>query len=145
FAEKLTTVSPTYAREIVHSNWVGAGLEGLLRHRQGDLTGIMNGVDYDRWSPEKDPLIPQHYSPQDLSGKAACKAALQQEVGLDPAAGTMLCETIGRLAHQKCYDVLAETVPSLMEGGVQHQLIGTADGVLDEQFAAPPTRYLAHV
>src|SRR5437763_8660567 len=127
FAEKLTTVSPTYAREIVHSNEVGAGLEGLLRHRQSDLTGIMNGVDYERWSPEKDPLIPQHYSPQDLSGKAACKAALQEEVGLDPAPGTMLCATIGRLAHQKGYDVLAETVPSMMERGSQLLLLGTGD------------------
>ncbi|TMA40659.1 MAG: glycosyltransferase, partial [Deltaproteobacteria bacterium] len=129
----------------VHSNEVGAGLEGLLRHRQGDLTGIMNGVDYDRWSPEKDPLIPQHYSPQDLSGKAACKAALQQEVGLDPAAGTMLCATIGRLAHQKGYDVLAETVPSMMERGVQLLLLGTGDAVLEEQFAALATRYPGHV
>src|SRR5207248_2445291 len=112
---------------------------------QGDLTGIMNGVDYDRWSPEKDPLIPQHYSPQDLSGKAACKAALQQEVGLDPAAGTMLCATIGRLAHQKGYDVLAETVPSMMERGVQLLLLGTGDAVLEEQFAALATRYPGHV
>jgi len=145
FAEKLTTVSPTYAREIVHSNEVGAGLEGLLRHRQSDLTGIMNGVDYERWSPEKDPLIPQHYSAEDLSGKAACKAALQQEVGLDPAAGTMLCATIGRLAHQKGYDVLAETVPSMMERGVQLLLLGTGDAVLEEQFAALAARYPGHV
>src|SRR5262249_46982317 len=68
FAEKLTTVSPTYAREIVESTETGAGLEGLLRHRAQDLTGIMNGVDYTQWSPERDPALERNYSPQDLSG-----------------------------------------------------------------------------
>jgi len=145
FAEKLTTVSPTYAREIVESTETGAGLEGLLRHRQADLTGIMNGVDYERWSPDRDPLLPQRYSAQDLSGKAACKAALQQEVGLDQEPGTMLCATIGKLVHQKGYDVLAEAVPSMMERKVQLVHLGTGDAALEEQFAALATRYPGRV
>ena len=145
FAEKLTTVSPTYAREIVQSTETGAGLEGLLRHRQADLTGIMNGVDYERWSPDKDPLIPQRYSAQDLSGKAACKTALQQEVGLDQEPGTMVCATIGGLVHQKGYDVLAEAVPGMMERKVQLVHLGAGDAAMEEQFAALATRYPGRV
>src|SRR5205823_3192869 len=71
FAEKLTTVSPTYAREIVESPETGAGLEGLLRHRRQDLVGIMNGVDYEGWNPETDANLEQRYTVQDLAGKAA--------------------------------------------------------------------------
>src|SRR5205814_825943 len=68
FADKLTTVSPTYAREIVQSPETGAGLEGLLRHREQDLVGIMNGVDYSRWNPEVDPALPQRYSATEPCG-----------------------------------------------------------------------------
>lgn len=136
FAEKLTTVSPTYAREIVESTETGAGLEGLLRHRQQDLSGIMNGVDYERWSPETDPLIPQRYSPHDLSGKAVSKASLQEELGLDKDPGAMLCAAIGRLAHQKGYDILAQALPEMMERKVQFALLGTGDNALEEEFAS---------
>ncbi len=136
FADKLATVSPTYAREIVESSETGAGLEGLLRHRKADLTGIMNGVDYDRWSPERDAFIPHRYSAEDLSGKAECKAELQQELGLDPQPGTMLCAAIGRLAHQKGYDMLAQAVPGMMSRGAQLALLGTGDAPLEEVFAA---------
>jgi starch synthase len=112
-----------------------------LRHRQTDLTGIMNGVDYERWSPDKDANLTQRYSAKDLAGKTACKAALQQEVGLEPVPGTMLCASVGRLVHQKGYDVLAEAVPSMMERGVQLVLLATGDTVLEEQFAALASRY----
>jgi starch synthase len=149
FAEKLTTVSPTYAREIVQSRETGAGLEGLLRHRQADLTGIMNGVDYERWSPEKDPALPRRYSAEDLSGKAECKAALQEELGLDRDPGTMLCAAIGRLAHQKGYDIVAQALPGMMERKVQFAMLGTGDGALEEEFAAlavkHPTRISAQL
>ncbi|HEY6909576.1 MAG TPA: glycogen synthase GlgA [Myxococcales bacterium] len=149
FAEKLTTVSPTYAREIVQSRETGAGLEGLLRHRQADLTGIMNGVDYQRWSPEKDPALPHRYSANDLSGKAQCKAALQEELGLDREAGTMLCAAIGRLAHQKGYDIVAQALPAMMERKVQFVMLGTGDSALEEEFAAlavkHPTRISAQL
>jgi starch synthase len=145
FADKLTTVSPTYAREIVESSETGAGLEGLLRHRKADLTGIMNGVDYEQWSPDKDPLIPQRYSAQDLSGKAACKADLQRELGLEQQPGTLLCAAIGRLAHQKGYDILARAVPEMMARGVQLALLGTGDAALEEEFAALAVKYPSRV
>ncbi len=145
FAEKLTTVSPTYAREIVQSSQIGAGLEGLLRHRQADLTGIMNGVDYERWNPEKDPAIAHRYSANDLSGKAVCKASLQQELGLDVEPGTILCAAIGRLVHQKGYDVLAQAAPALVNRRAQLVMLGTGDAALEEEFAALAVRFPGRV
>jgi starch synthase len=141
FADKLTTVSPTYAKEIVESPQTGAGLEGLLRHRRADLVGIMNGVDYDRWSPQKDPLIEQRYTAQDTSGKTVCKASLQRELGLAVDAQAMLCGAIGRLAHQKGYDILAQAMPSLMERKVQVALLGTGDAALEHEFTRLSEKY----
>src|SRR5262249_6959454 len=141
FADKLTTVSPTYAREIVQSPETGAGLEGLLRHRQQDLSGIMNGVDYSRWSPDVDPALPQRYSAGDLSGKAADKAALQRELGLDVDERALLTAAIGRLAHQKGYDLLAQALPRMIERHVQFVLLGTGDSVLEQEFRALADRH----
>ena len=136
FADKLTTVSPTYAKEIISSPSTGAGLEGLLQHRAHDLTGIMNGVDYERWSPDTDPVLAERYSAADLSGKRACKAALQGELGLDVEPGTLLLGAIGRLAHQKGYDILAAALPALLERRVQVALLGTGDAALEERFTS---------
>ena len=108
---------------------------------QADLTGIMNGVDYERWSPEKDPALPRRYSAQDLSGKAECKAALQEELGLDRDPGTMLCAAIGRLAHQKGYDIVAQALPAMMERKVQFAILGTGDSTLEEEFAGLAVKY----
>ena len=121
------------------------GPGGLLRHRQADLTGIMNGVDYDRWSPEKDPALPHRYSSLDLSGKAECKAALQEELGLDRTLEAMLCAAIGRLAHQKGYDIVAQALPGMMERKVQFALLGTGDSALEEEFAALAVKYPTRV
>jgi starch synthase len=141
FGDKLSTVSPTYAKEIVTSPETGAGLEGLLRHRAADLAGIMNGVDYEQWSPETDPVLEQRYSAQDLSGKAVCKAALQRELGLTEDAGSMVCAAIGRLVHQKGYDILAQALPAMMERKVQVALLGTGDAALEEEFIALSQKY----
>ena len=141
FADKLTTVSPTYAREIVASQHTGAGLEGLLTHRAADLVGIMNGVDYARWSPDTDEALPQRYSAKDLSGKAADKAALQQELGFKTDPRTLVCAAIGRLVHQKGYDLLAQAVPGLVERKVQFVMLGQGDSALEEQFSALAAKY----
>jgi starch synthase len=145
FGDKLTTVSPTYAREIVESPETGAGLEGLLQHRRGDLVGIMNGVDYERWSPETDPDLDQRYSAQDLSGKAVCKAAVQRDLGLTVDSEVMLCAAIGRLVHQKGYDILAQALPAMMERKVQVALLGTGDAALEEEFKALAQKYAGRV
>jgi len=136
FADKLTTVSPTYAKEIVESPETGAGLEGLLRHRQHDLVGIMNGVDYSRWSPEIDSNLPQRYSRSDPSAKAACKAALQKELGLAVDPNALLTAAIGRLAHQKGYDLIARALPEMVSRKVQFVMLGTGDTTLEEEFRA---------
>ncbi|MFL5453663.1 MAG: glycogen synthase GlgA, partial [Myxococcales bacterium] len=149
FADKLTTVSPTYAKEIVESPETGAGLEGLLRHRRHDLVGIMNGVDYSRWSPENDPNLPQRYSRSDPSAKAACKAALQKELGLAVDPNALLTAAIGRLAHQKGYDLIARALPQMVSRNVQFVMLGTGDTTLEEEFRAlaakHPTRISARI
>ena len=145
FADKLTTVSPTYAKEIVASPDTGAGLEGLLRHRVQDLTGVMNGVDYERWSPSSDPLIEQRYSPADLAGKSVDKASLQRELGLEADSGALLCAAIGRLAHQKGYDILAKAVPQMMQRKVQLALLGTGDAALEAEFTSLAESYPGRV
>ena len=145
FADKLTTVSPTYAREITMSPETGAGLDGLLRGRKDDLTGIMNGVDYSLWSPEIDPALPAKYSAQDLSGKAVCKAALQKELGLDVDPKALLSSAIGRLVHQKGYDLLLDSVPALVDRGVQVALLGTGEDHLQQAFLKLAERFPGRV
>ena len=145
FGDKLTTVSPTYAREIVQSPETGAGLDGLLRSREADLKGILNGADYGLWSPEIDAALPARYSANDLSGKALCKAGLQKELGLAEDAKAPLAAAIGRLAHQKGYDLLAEAVPGMIERGAQVALLGTGDGELEKAFGRLAEKYPGRV
>src|SRR5258708_9716292 len=101
----------------------------------------MNGVDYEEWSPENDSFLEQRYSPQDLSGKAVCKAALQRELGLTVDSQAMVCAAIGRLVHQKGYDILAQALPAMMERKVQVALLGTGDAALEEEFVALSEKY----
>ncbi len=99
-ADCLTAVSPTYAREIQTPEF-GFGLDGLLRHRSADLVGILNGADLDGWDPESDHYLPARFSAADLSGKAACKAALQRELGLPEDPDRPLVSMVSRLVDQK--------------------------------------------
>ncbi len=145
FGDKLTTVSPTYAQEILASSETGAGLEGLLQHRKADLTGILNGADYQQWSPELDGALPAKFSARDLSGKAVCKAALQKELGLAGDPRAPLAAAIGRLVHQKGYDLLAQAVPGLVERGVQVALLGTGDTELEHAFVELAARFPGRV
>ena len=124
FADALTTVSRRYAEEIQTPEF-GCGLEGLLQERSGDLTGIMNGVDYGAWNPETDPLIPARYSSADLTGKAKCKAALQAETGLAADAQAPLIGIISRLDRQKGFDLIAEALDTIVAAGAQIVLLGT--------------------
>src|SRR5260221_192430 len=115
--------------------------EGLAQHRGQDLTGIMNGVDYSQWSPEGGPALDQRYSASDLSGKSVDKAALQRELGLAVDSEALLCAAIGRLAHQKGYDILAKAVPELVQRKAQLALLGTGDTALEAEFAALAERF----
>lgn len=113
FADRLVTVSPTYAGEILTPEH-GFGLDGLLRHRAGCLRGILNGVDYSVWDPRRDPHIARLYGSNSLNGKRINKLALQRELGLIQDEDAFLLGCIARLTHQKGTDLLLDAMPDLM-------------------------------
>ena len=112
-AHLLTTVSPTYAREIM-GNVYGMGMEDLLRQRHATVIGILNGVDYREWDPATDPLIPARYTSDDLSGKAQCKIELMRQMGLAQNPDRPLIGIVTRLAGQKGIDLLQQALPALL-------------------------------
>src|SRR4029079_13618272 len=114
----LSTVSPTYAREIQTPDF-GCGLDGVLAQRSGDLFGILNGIDIEEWNPAIDAQLPARYDADDLSGKATCKAALQAEAGLPVRPDVPLLALIGRLIPQKGVDVLANALERLLSWDLQ--------------------------
>ena len=132
FADYLTTVSPTYAREILTPEF-GFGLEGVLRKRAGRVLGILNGIDIDRWNPETDSYLPAPYSVIDRSGKLKCKQALQREFQL-PETSVPLLGIIARLTSQKGLDLLAAIIPQLMEMNLQLVILGTGEPELEARF-----------
>ena len=105
----------------------------------------MNGVDYDRWSPSTDPLIEQRYSAADTSGKTVCKAAVQRDLGLAVDGEAMLCGAIGRLVHQKGYDIIARALPEMMKRKVQVALLGMGDAALEQEFTRLAEKYPGRV
>ena len=124
FADAVSTVSPTYCREI-QTPAFGVGLDGLLRARRPRLHGILNGLGGGLWSPATDPALPVRYSPARLSGKAACKAALQQELGLRGDPGLPLAAMVSRLDPQKGFDLLLEGWEALLARGLQVVILGS--------------------
>ncbi len=134
YAQRVTTVSPTYAREIATEAF-GFGLDGLIRARGADVSGILNGVDGAVWNPGADAMIAATYSSSALDGKARCKADLQRMLGLhvDPAAP--LLAIVSRLTAQKGLDLLLEALPALLAQGAQVAVQGTGDAVLEAAFA----------
>jgi starch synthase len=131
YADALTTVSPTYAREILTPQG-GAGLDGLLRHRQADLTGILNGIDVQEWDPARDPHLAAPYSARDLSGKARCKAALQAELGLPARPDVPLLGVVSRLTEQKGMDLIAAALPAITARELQVAVLGSGEPIYQE-------------
>ncbi len=144
FAEAITTVSPSYAREI-QTPEQGCGLDGLLRHRADVLHGILNGVDYDVWSPAQDGAIAACYGVDDTAGKAACKAALQRECGLALEPGSPLFGIVSRLTEQKGLPLVLESLPDLLDAGGQLVVLGAGDARLEAEFAAAAARHPGRV
>jgi starch synthase len=127
FADMLSTVSPSYAREIQTLRY-GSGLDGLLRDRHADLRGIVNGIDPEIWSPLREPMIARNYDAATVDlGKAACKAWLQSKAGLPQRPDTPLLAQIGRLDPQKGWDLLAAVAEDLLERDVQLVVLGAGD------------------
>ncbi len=112
-ADLLTTVSPTYAEEIQRPDY-GMWLDGILRARSKDLVGILNGVDYDEWNPETDPLIPANYSSRRINGKHRCKVALMREMGLAGDREQPLIGVVTRLVSQKGIELMERVLPGLL-------------------------------
>ena len=127
-ADAITTVSPTYAEEI-QTPEVGYGLDGVLVRRRQALTGILNGVDYEEWSPECDAYIAARYSADDLAGKAACKADLQTILGLPVDPQVPLIGIVSRLADQKGFDLIAAVAPQLLRKRLQIVVLGSGDAL----------------
>src|SRR6478609_1695359 len=139
FSDAVSTVSPTYAKEVMTAEY-GCGLEGVLASRADGVTGITNGIDVATWNPETDSYLPAQYTVADLSGKQTCKRALQRELGL-PNRDVPLLAVIGRLTFQKGFDLLIEVIPELMYLDTQIVVLGTGDHQLEQQFIAAKAGY----
>lgn len=138
YADHITTVSPTYAREI-QQEALGFGMQGLLTRRSNKLTGIVNGIDTGDWNPATDPHLAQGYDAGNMAGKAANKLAMQEKMGLKRDPDIPLLGMISRITHQKGGDLLLEIAPQLLQENVQIVLLGTGETALENSF-----RNLAH-
>jgi starch synthase len=148
FADAVTTVSPTYAREITTPAY-GCGLDSFLQHTARRLTGILNGIDIADWDPATDPSLPTHYDSADLSGKRSCRAALAHELGFDVDERELLVGIVSRFASQKGLDLVADLAPELRALGVCVVVLGTGDPALEDRFralaATPDSRLFARI
>jgi len=140
WSDAVSTVSPGYAREIQTPEY-GFGLDGFLR-RHGPITGILNGVDYNEWNPEHDPLIARSYSAGDFSGKRACKQALLAEYGLpQDNLDRPLLAIISRFAAQKGFDILEDAASRLLQEDLNLVVLGSGDLPYETMFRALAQAY----
>lgn len=136
YSDIITTVSPTYASEIQYRPEFGHGMEGLLKHRNSDLFGILNGIDEEIWDPSTDMFLERGYELKSFArGKAAAKKALQNELGLEENKDRVLAGVVSRLDQQKGLDVLLEAAPEFLDK-VQFVILGQGDPGLTDAFGA---------
>ncbi len=138
-ADQITTVSTTYAREIMTPD-LGERLDGVLRLREKDLVGIINGIDYAVYNPMTDPALVARYDADDPGNKGRCKAALLQELGLEIRPDRPLIAAVGRVVPQKGSDLLAAALPKLLKADVAAVIVGTGDPVLVSKLAAAASK-----
>jgi starch synthase len=143
-ADRITTVSPTYAAEICTSDG-GMGMDGLLRTRADRLSGILNGIDVEVWDPASDPLIAANFTAADLAPRAMDKADVQARLSLDPDPDALLFAVISRLSWQKGLDLLLAAVPTLLAQGAQLALLGSGDGWLEAGFASAAAAHAGRI
>ena len=131
FSDYLTTVSPTYAKEILTPEG-GFGLEGVLRNRRAQFEGILNGIDVDLWNPSTDSYLTASYTASNRENKRLCKEAVRREFHLPDIEGPLVA-VIGRMASQKGFDLIVEAIPHLMNAGMQFVILGTGDPEIEER------------
>jgi starch synthase len=134
YADRITTVSPTYAEEIKRDEF-GYGLSGLLLYRSDDLTGIINGIDVETWNPAKDPLIAEQYDADLLELKVDNKLALQRAVGLPEDPDVMVLGNVGRMVEQKGIDIILDALPELVQLPVQIVIEGSGESAFEVRLA----------
>ena len=144
FADKLTTVSPTYAQEIMTAEQ-GFGLEGVVRQRANDLVGILNGVDYDQWNPWTDPYLKRHQGDNNLTVKENCKKHMLRMLDLPEMPNTPVLAMISRLTAQKGLDLVESVFDRLMVRPLQFVLLGSGDARYGDYFRAAAARYPSRV
>ena len=148
FADLITTVSPGYAREIATHEF-GCGLDGVIRGRGAQVSGILNGIDDAVWDHARDAAIAQRYDAERPQGKQVCRQALQAELGLAPDADALLLTVVSRLTSQKGLDLVLAALPALLNAGVQLAVQGTGDPALEAAFRmaqqAHPGRVHVHI
>ena len=133
YADSITTVSPSYAKEIQTPEF-GFGLEGLLSKRGNELKGILNGIETDEWNPESDPHLVKTYCATKLAGKKEVKSALQERLGFQIDANAPLLGVVSRLTHQKGLDMLVPIMQQLVDAGCQLALLGSGESSLEHAF-----------
>ncbi|MGE4352827.1 MAG: glycogen synthase [Oscillospiraceae bacterium] len=138
FADRINTVSPTYAGEILSPEY-GEGLEGVLLACRHKLSGILNGIDTKFYNPETDPSLPAHYSARDVSGKAECRRALCGELGL--SSDRPIISMVTRMTRQKGFDLILEALDALMQKDIAFVLLGTGDRDYEDFMRAAEGRY----
>ncbi|MBC8024523.1 MAG: glycogen synthase [Steroidobacteraceae bacterium] len=145
-ADAVTTVSPTYAREITTPQY-GMGMEQALAARGNAVHGILNGVDYDEWDPRRDPYLPIHFNPQELERKADLKRNFLLRQNMRPTHGRVpLFGIVSRLAAQKGFDLLADTLPKLLaDQDVRVVAVGTGEAKYESFFAGLAQKYRSRV
>jgi starch synthase len=144
FADWVTTVSPTYALEIQTPEF-GYGLEGLISHRDDNLTGIVNGVDYAVWNPGRDLHIPVQFNARSLTHKTENKRALQEHFSLPVDNNIPVFATISRLVEQKGIDLIIDIVPDLVKEGAQLIVLGSGDRQLEKALQKAAAKYPQHI
>ena len=140
YADELTTVSPSYSDEI-QTAFYGERLDGLLRARKGQLSGILNGIDVDDYDPAKDPMIYANYDPYHLGGKEYCKQELQKELGLNVDPNAPIVGIISRLSNQKGLDLVECVIRELMDTGIQLVVLGMGEAKYTNLFSWAESEY----
>lgn len=142
-ASAITTVSPSYAQEILTPEF-GMGLEGLLKSRVSELSGIVNGIDADIWDPQTDPHIAQHFSATTLKQRAGNRRALEERFGLEKGNGPIFC-VVSRLTWQKGMDLVAEVADEIVAMGGKLIVLGSGDAALEGALLAAASRHRGHI